>query len=781
MKSSLMVVVLVCAFSAAATTVKMEGDVFDAPGNVDQSIYNRAQSLYKPAIHWSDNKAPHSGADYVIPAGYTLGICYTQGEVDFGGDSIDVYGTLSWYVNWGSKLNCTKAITMETGSAWYVNGISSYNYAPFVIKGTYENPVRFYDSADNAEWYASYMCGKIQSDADGCMKVYSTSTGKQYGLKLTFTDADLSEFYGTLRTTGGKTSVYATKLEMPGSFEAVDGGHLMLAGSSSESTFKNLTIDGTSKMTLTASANAHVVNVTNKLVIADGAKLVINKIKAIPTQETPGVYPIFRLSKEAFENPETSIGSPVISPGWSYDELPHGWLCTNLLENGGAEICWTHRQIVMSLKNGGWGASPFKKSVSQVGYLSDGLAMHDCDYYLSHYIYPQTDEGYNNQYICPSPCVIFAGGSQVFWYASDVTISNAVVANSGNVALFRSNDGGDFGYKLRGKLRIVPNATSGVGCEFKNRNGHSNSLYSDISGSGLLKFGYATGFDNDQITRWNCIYGLYGDNRNFKGTMSFTMCANGSCKAAFDDKGLDPFVQGPASNVTVRVNNPYSFGGVLDAFDPAAITVNNENRIEATEDVVFADLNRGWTFTAKGYLRVPTGKTLTLGNRIAIGGTLVKESAGALVLGGSLSATADAEARPVFRVAAGALTLAPTSTVSGVELVCAKGLAPVIEARPSADAAARGVDLSGTKVSAESVQVAWTGLDQLTDDGLQFAVATLDTASTDGSTAAAEFANLLAYTRVPGFKRIVTVADNGDGTSTVRCSLEKRGLLLLVR
>ena len=780
MKKSLALALSLCASAACAETVTQ--CYYSVYGNDSNSGYSNAKNPagtqpYAAKFVWSDEKAPHAGADYVVPAGYSLGIGGPQGPVDFGGDSLDVFGDITWYGGWDAKLNCTKTITMETGSKWYIQSYGNYNYAPFVIKGTREKPVLFYTSGARDQFQNVYMYGKISTpDETSAMKIYCfEGASVPYGRYVNFNSADLSEFSGTIIATDSRSRVCSSKFVMPGSLEAVEGGWLRLTGSAAESTLGNLTLDGTATLEMTAAKNTHVVNVTNKLVVADGAKLILNKINAIPLEVEPNRYPVFRLTKEAFENPDTYVGTPKISAGWSIDELPHCFLYTNLLDNGGAEIGFTHVQIVQTTQNGGWGTNPFH-GTSAPTVLSDGRVMHDCDYYFKNYTYPLASP---NPYVCPALYVLFPG-QQNCWYGSTITISNAVLRGSGDVGVFRSYDSGHSGYTLRGKLRVVPDA-NGAGWYFRSRHSHTDALQCDISGAGLLKFDYDPSFKDDAVTRWYCTYALSGDNRDFRGTMSFTMSADGTGKGAFDDKGLEPFVQGPYSNITVKVNNPYSFGGALDAFDPAAITVNNENRIEATEDIAFADLNRGWTFTAKGYLRVPTGKTLTLCNRVAIGGTLVKESAGALVLGGSLSATADAEARPVFKVAAGALTLAPTSTVSGVELVCAKGLAPVIEAKPSADAAAKGANLSGTKVSVESVRVAWTGLDQLTDDGLQFAVATLDTASTDGSTTAAEFANLLTYTRVPGFKRIVIVADNGDGTSTVRCSLEKHGLMLIVR
>lgn len=781
--------------SAADTVVVvMEGASSDRSDGT--SIYDHAAD---GAAHWSDNNAPQPGAVYEIPSKYTVGIQggnSGQASVDFGGDAIILYGKLRWYGWSNSKYVNTKPITMKPGSTWNIyNGVGTYNYANYSIEGTESSPANFSSASRNDDNCYNYYKGKITGGDAAFMRWFCTSSSG-YGQRMQL-DADvLAEYYGTIRFDGERSIGQAVQADWPCSLEVANSARFEFAENTATSSVRQLKVDGSSELRLTAAANKHVIAISERLVLADGAVLTVNKINAMPAVATASddnvrQYPIFLLSKEAFEDPSTSIGNVTVNCGWSMDAIPAGFLYTNILANGGAEIGWTHRPIFKQTAHGGYGNSVFKDDSANIAnLLSDGKPMHAGDYVLGDYNeYPQTK---SSPYICPANCVVFK--TQTYrWYNCSICFTNAVLWAVSGAGAFWSNDGGNFGYTVGGNLKVVPNA-DGSAWTFKNRRSHMDTFECDISGGGLLNFAFKTDVSNDPLNRWYCTYRLFGDNSGFSGKMSFSMCANGMYDA-FSTKGAPEFKQGSHSNIVVWVRKPTAFGGALPEFDPEAVDFGNWTRLMTTNDIAFTEATRGWAFRTNISISVDDKATLTLANPIVCSGggdivvnagnasgrmgyegdpNLLIKVGGGLVLGGSMS-VADGEPASTLRMEKGSLRFAAKNALNGLNVSFGAG-------------ASLKVDPNTADEELKTFGAVLTGNVSFPADGsipveLTSAIGPETTVGVVTVSDALADAVLKKLTRPKGAANNpkLVAKGNGDGTTTIALTSVKSGLILVVR
>ena len=700
-----------------------------------------------------------------------------------------------WFGWAESKYINSKPITMKPGSTWNTyNGEATYNYGNYIIEGTESSPAKFSWAAKAADNKYGYYKGTITGGESAFMRWFSTGDSG-YGQRRQIDTCVLSNYYGTIRFDGERSIGRALYADWPCSLEVAQNARFEFSGNAVTSTVRRLSVDGSSELRLTTAANNYVIAVTNRLVLADGAVLTINKISAMPyaTASSDNVrrYPIFLLSREAYENPETSIGDVTINCGWSMDEIPHGFLYTNVLANGGAEIGWTHIPIVKQTDNGGWEQSVFKDNSTRISeLLSDGQPMHGGDYVIGGCNeYPQTK---SNPYVCPANCVVFKG-QNYSWYNPDIYFTNAVLwAVDSATGIFTSNNGGDYGYTIKGNLKVVPNA-NGKGWSFRNRRSHMDTLECDISGSGILNFGFKSDVEGDPLYRWYCTYRLFGDNAAFTGTMNFSICADGTYPA-FTKAGADPFVQGSHSNIIVWVRKPTAFGGALPEFDPYAVDFGNWTRLMTSNDIAFTELTRGWAFRTNISISVGENATLTLANRIVCsgGGDIVVNAGtaggrmgyyggpnsfikigGNLVLGGSMT-VADGESASTLRMEKGSLQFAATNALAGLNLCF--GSAAALKVDPSgADAGFRdrGAVLTGNVSFAGDSKIP---VELSSDIELGTTIGVMTVSDAQAGTVLGKLRRPEGAANSPKLSSRV----NGDGTTTIVLSTVKVGFIFCV-
>ena len=138
----------------------------------------------------------------------------------------------------------------------------------------------------------------------------------------------------------------------------------------------------------------------------------------------------------------------------------------------------------------------------------------------------------------------------------------------------------------------------------------------------------------------------------------------------------------------VWYSDPKCFGGPLSEFAYDALTITKMARLITTNDAVFSDLTRGWLFTNIAQLEMPEADdSLTLLQPVTVNGSVYKQGAGTLALGGELK----------FLDAEGALTDTPPDDASKRTLCVQGGTL-----KPLAADALNGLDI----VFSNSVNVA---------------------------------------------------------------------------
>lgn len=202
-----------------------------------------------------------------------------------------------------------------------------------------------------------------------------------------------------------------------------------------------------------------------------------------------------------------------------------------------------------------------------------------------------------------------------------------------------------------------------------------------LTGSGHLKFRANQGSGNPGGS-----IVLAGLSTNFFGKITVS-------SGSWDSTKLTASV-----NECVRVSDARQLGGALKAFTADALKLENWGTLEATDDVDFSTANRGVTIGNYGQMRVVSGKTLTIGNKVTLNGELHKAGTGTLAFG----AAADAGTGAKLVVDAGAVQANVAAAFAGVDVSFANGTALLVDT--TKDFGAKGVDLSGA-TTAVNVQL----------------------------------------------------------------------------
>ncbi|MBQ3340986.1 MAG: hypothetical protein IJG84_03755 [Kiritimatiellae bacterium] len=245
----------------------------------------------------------------------------------------------------------------------------------------------------------------------------------------------------------------------------------------------------------------------------------------------------------------------------------------------------------------------------------------------------------------------------------------------------------------------------------------------------------------------------------------------------------------PATNTTLRISDARALGGPRTAFAYDALSFSNWSRLQADASLVLAEPTRGVYFAGGNYVSVPDAtNTLTLASQTTLAGTLVKQGAGTLALGGTLKFTSTQSATPlagtnVLQVAAGRIRPASKGGADGLAISFAAGtglkFAPISET--DADVVQYGL-----------YDVKWTTPFDLTEtDGkldvalelpenkreipskFSFGVCTVPAA------AAEALDGNVVLPKILGYKSSVTGKANGDGSVTFTAAYEKVGFILI--
>ena len=323
---------------------------------------------------------------------------------------------------------------------------------------------------------------------------------------------------------------------------------------------------------------------------------------------------------------------------------------------------------------------------------------------------------------------------------------------------------------LYGNLRLTK-PTNGYAVRMHQGNGYYTYIHSNISGDGPLQlYGVKGGSSISAIANF-C---LYGTNTAFSGKLSVTNAVNNAL-----------------TNTTLLVADARSLGGPMPSFTYDGIDFCRWSRLRVTNSLAITEPTRGVFFSGGNYVQVQgAANELTLASQTTLAGTLVKEGAGTLALGGTLkftSAQSDtpSEGTNVLQVKAGRIRPVSKGGADGLAISFAAGtglrLAPLSE--PDDDVRQYGLydvkwatpfDLSATDGKLDVALDLPASADDI-PDSFTFGVCTVASAAAgalDGNI------NLPTISR-----RMLTLTQesNGDGTVTFMARYSKRGFVVSFR
>ena len=362
--------------------------------------------------------------------------------------------------------------------------------------------------------------------------------------------------------------------------------------------------------------------------------------------------------------------------------------------------------------------------------------------------------------------LVLNSNNAFLYCASSLRIDDFVLMNGAYLQMHPTS-----GAHIYGHVMIAaPNGTVASPVQFRTAKGYTANIDADSSGPGdiVLK---GTTSDNA-----NCkaVFALNGDNSAFTGRLAVT-----------NDK------DSPLTNTTLNVSNANALGGARQSFAYNALSFSNSSRFNVNGSICISEPTRGVYFSGVNYVNVPNdGHTLTLASQTTLAGTLVKEGAGTLALGGTLKFTSSQDDTPtvdlnVLLVNAGRIRPLSKYGADGLAISFASGTGIILAPLAEAIADVRRYGLFDVK---------WTTPFDLTATGGKLDVA-LDLPQ-DMSGVPSRFSFGVCTVLAPvapsiegnivlpdvrGYRHSVAVIDNGDGTVTFKATYAKIGFVVSIR
>ena len=204
--------------------------------------------------------------------------------------------------------------------------------------------------------------------------------------------------------------------------------------------------------------------------------------------------------------------------------------------------------------------------------------------------------------------------------------------------------------------------------------GNSLNLHSPISGTGDIWF---SGPDDGTSTPYGT-FALSADNSGFRGRIRVEYCrVTGASYATYRQE--------------ITADSELQLGGQRETFDPKALTLRKYGRLTtrgsfalttAYNRGVFVDGAQGGVFNVANKVHV-----LTLGTQLTLNGTLYKDGAGTLVMGGSVKFGSDVVDMPteganLFVVTNGLVKVTAADALNGLATTFASGTSLVLAIDP---------------------------------------------------------------------------------------------------
>ena len=696
----------------------------------------------------------------------------------FAGRSLHVACDIFNYSAYGQWVNFGDNVTLLGGCRFMWNSIGNVTGGTVTLDNCSAAwPVYFsYFGRSEATPYNVRFNAAVRAGHGACLLWQHNGGGLQMGANFLI-GRDWPEFFGTLAMSSTNNTFMAPTFSTPGNVVVTNDAKFLLTAASGTSTLGGLSVAAGTAFGFSAAGNVQTVTVTGRLDFAAGSTFIGRKFTAWENGAPP-VYPVFTLSPEA-----VAAGVPDMSQA-VYDfagcdnanrSVPNIKWTTTPLEGGGASLGVTYNEIVTITNGMGFYSSAFHEDGAEANdpahFLSDGRAFHGgVDYYARGKNLIMLASAY--PYVFRGDSLILDNGTALAFYGS-FTCTNLVLFKNGR---FRMMNGATI-YDIDGGIKLLrdPSQPASPAWRFNVGNRSTYNIKADISGDGNM-FGLIDPETVNNIVNWTGGIELSGDNSAYTGRIVLYAGKAGDFATYFDSKGHEPFAPSAVSNVTLTVHRQANLGGPLPEFDANSLCVSNHCRVVLADTATFDEPTRGWCFPQIAYVKVADGAIATVKSPVTYGTRLVKEGAGALVLG-SAPLRADASVRPVLEVAEGAVGVAATNALAGLDVTFAAGTGLHVPLAPEdADVLARGAVLTDVGITAPDGITVSFGAEALPAPGVaDVAIATVDSA------AAETFAAKLKIVRIGGSRITVRPVPNADGTTTFRARIAPAGIRISFR
>ena len=426
-------------------------------------------------------------------------------------------------------------------------------------------------------------------------------------------------------------------------------------------------------------------------------------------------------------------------------------------------------------KQGEWGDSPWMQEYSDYWYDYPANTPLDSETTYITYNLKMLTPGGTSLFTFPGRRIVYSRTYSTANYNSSIHINGAksrvddLVMMYGSQMLFWSNQSPE----IYGNLTLTNAYTDGFALSMFNGRNFTATVGMNILGAAGLRVVGSNGRSANDNPASTFIFS--GNNSGFSGKLYVTSTEND-----------------PATNTTLRISAANQVGGAMSAFTFDGVKFDHWSRFRADATLDFNEPTRGVYFLGGNYVNVyAAANTLTLSTQTTLAGTLVKEGAGTLALGGTLKFTSAQSDTPVegtniLRVAAGRIRPASKTGADGLAISFAAGtglrLAPLTET--DADVVRYGLydvkwatpfDLTATDGKLD------VALDLPSDrleipPAFSFGVCTVSATAAAGIDADSD----IVLPSIKGYDLVVSAVPNGDDTVTFTAKYAKRGFILMV-
>lgn len=188
-----------------------------------------------------------------------------------------------------------------------------------------------------------------------------------------------------------------------------------------------------------------------------------------------------------------------------------------------------------------------------------------------------------------------------------------------------------------------------------------------------------------------------------------------------------------------------------------------------------------------GQVEVTDGDTITFMNPLTMAGALLKKGPGTLALGGAMrfidgeESTEPLAGTNVVTVKAGWIKPLATNALDGAALAFGTGTGIRLDVSPTADGLAERGFVNVKANGSVGLAAGATGKIMLAFDGMPSGAVVLGVATLPARSDAEALCSLLQVVRPKGFKGILSVVENDDGSATVKVALSQPGTAFVIR